>query len=353
MRPILCLLAVLAGCSPKTAQPIEPAPVRIDESAAPEAAPDPEPVPEPEPAPEPVAPPEPVVVAEPLPEVGDDEVAAFEAELTRRKATMIAPRQIVVKMDDCARLPVLPDEPSDMPPDDVIQSEGGTGRCFTFFSVSPLASFTDEPYLAWAIGVSKLDGVETVFVCEWQEEGETGYWTETYAELREGRVVDTGNFDLHQDRKFRRIKTDRAAQEHMWKRWPLSEVARQMGYESRAPIVHPRSVVLMGGREFPPDTAGFERTLYGFMSKKLIDQLEACAGASDLSSDAWIDAQAKAIGEQRLVELGRKPRLEGERRAVEVALSDAAYELLARASVEADCSLSHIVQHMVTTHCAP
>lgn len=161
----------------------------------------------------------------------------------------------------------------------------------------------------------------------------------------------SADWDTDKDRRWRRIKTDRAAHEHMWKRWPLSEVARRMGYTTRAVIVKPRLTVFSGGREFPPDTAGFERTLYGFVPKSLLDQLDACSAASGSSPDAWIDARAKAIGQQSLSELGLKPRSGEHSRTVEVALSDEAYEVLQKAAVEADSSISRIVQHMVADHC--
>ena len=317
----------------------------MEEKRAPEAEPEPELEPASEPAPR-------AVVAEAMPEVGEDEVRALQDALKRRKVEIFTLRQIVVKMDDCARLPPLPEMPADLPPQDVIQSEGGAGKCFTFFYMPPFASYTDEPYLAWAIGVSRLDRVEAVFICEWQEDAETGYWLEAYAELGDGALVEAKFHDTERDRTWRRLKTERAAHEHMWAHWPLSEVARRMGYTTRSSIVSSHSPLFMGGRAFPPDTKGFERTVYVYLQMPLLERVDACAASSDASRDAWIDAQVKALGQPALEALGRKPRLKGERREVGVAMSDAAYETLEKAAVTLGQTRSHIVQHMIEEHCS-
>lgn len=263
---------------------------------------------------------------------------------------MIAPREIVVKTEDCARLPPLPEEPRNLPPDDIIENDGD-GHCSESFYVKPFASYTDEPYLVWAIGLSKLPNVEAVYVCEWLEDRWEGLWYETYARLDDGKVVETATLDSSKDRTWRRIKTERAAHEHMWKHWPLSEVARRMGYNTRASLVSPRMVQFDGGRAYPPDTAGFERTLYGFIPKLMLDELEACAAASSSSLDAWIDTQARAAGLERLIELGSQDRSGKDPRSVEIALSDEAYRLLQKAAVKVDSSMSHVVQSLVAAHC--
>ncbi|MEM6294371.1 MAG: hypothetical protein AAGA54_24060 [Myxococcota bacterium] len=290
------------------------------------------------------------IVAEPLPTVSDAEFDAYARMVKERDAMTLVPSSIIVKTDDCARLPPRPEPPKEDPPQDVFTFDEG-GHCFTSFYVEPFASYNDEPYLRWALGVSKLANVEKVFVCEWLEDKYGGHYYEAYAELTNGNVTKAAAFDSAKDTVWHRIESDRASHEHMWKHWPLSEVARQLGYTSRSEVVLPRASVLQGGRVYPPDTVGFENTLFGYVPERELQQLKACAAAAGRSPDAWLDAQAKTTGADRLVELGRQVRVAGERRLVELALSAKAYQMLQRAAFDADTSVSHVVQRLIIAKC--
>jgi len=226
--------------------------------------------------------------------------------------------------------------------------------CSIVLQLDEFESADLDAHLEWALGVSTLPEVGSVFVYGWHEYRSEGVWEEEYAEIVDGALVGAAAFDSSKDRKWRKIRRERAAHEHMWTHWPLSDVARRLGFSSRSYLVDPTLIEFMGGREYPPDTAGFERTLFTYVHQTLIESLEACAAKEGSSPDALLDAWALELGADGLAEFGRQPRQpHGDKRPVEYALASAAFDAFGKAGLDADTSYGHMLQNLIASRCAP
>jgi hypothetical protein len=203
---------------------------------------------------------------------------------------------------------------------------------------------------AWVPFAEKLStdkDVRAVFLYLFDEEaGEEGVWR-----FEGGKLTDARRLAFEEDEELAALNKSeetrtRDIHAHVWRTWPISHLARELGLAGRMSIVSPRYAELVIDAEWPSDAGEDLAQLPGlYVPKEMLGEIQAAARTRGASKSRVAKELLEPLSQAALEALAGNRRLAStDKRMLLLFLPQELGERLQAASVAADTSLSHVFQ---------
>lgn len=214
-------------------------------------------------------------------------------------------------------------------------------------SVDPGAKAAPKGWMPFAEKLSTDKAVRAVFLYLFDEEaGEEGVWR-----FEGGKLTDARRMAFDGDKELVALNKKETTRRqdihaHVWRTWPISHLARELGLSGRLSIVSPQYAELLIDAEWPSDVGDELVQLPGlYVPKEMLSEIQTAARARGCSVSRVAKDVLEPLSKASLETLAGKPRLKStEKRMLPLYLPKEFGERLQGAAVAADTSLSHVFQ---------
>lgn len=179
-----------------------------------------------------------------------------------------------------------------------------------------------------------------------EEAGEEGVWR-----FEGGKLTDARQLAFDEDEELAELSEKETTRQrdihaHVWREWPISHLARELGLSGRLSLVSPQDAALVIDAEWPSDVGDELVQLPGlYVPKAMLGEIQAAARTRGASVSRVAKELLDPLSKASLKTLSGKPRLAAtEKRMLLLFLPEALGERLQAAAVAADTSLSHVFQ---------
>jgi hypothetical protein len=207
-------------------------------------------------------------------------------------------------------------------------------------SPAPDAIWTELP-----LKLSALPEIAAVYSLLFMEIG-PGDVHEGVTEFVNGAVASSREVTWLEDATLQSLEDEAARDAWVWERFPVSELARRMGLSQRPIRVRWSANGLGRPRPDEPEAqTGSARSIY--LPARMAQEIEAAAHERRVSPSKLLSDRIRALGAGPLAVIARGPRDPAtDKVKVTLFLSDEMLAALDAAAVEADTSVSHVVQRV-------